>query len=116
MVSLTTGSGAAVRIDDEAAWRDLASASRPDAGEVRELLAKALELKGLRGRDLAVLAGVSDPDLLGELFDTARRVKETIYGKRLVIFAPLYISNLCGNECLYCAFRVEQHASSSAAP
>jgi 2-iminoacetate synthase len=106
MVSLTTGSGAAVRIDDEAVWRDLAGASNPDAGEVRGLLAKALEMKGLRGRDLAVLAGISDPDLLGELFETARRVKETIYGKRLVIFAPLYISNLCGNECLYCAFRV----------
>ncbi len=105
MVSLTTGSGAAVRIDDDAAWRDLASASRPDAGEVRELLAKARELKGLRGRDLAVLAGVSDPGLLGELFETARSAKETIYGKRLVLFAPLYISNLCGNECLYCAFR-----------
>ena len=49
--------------------------------------------------------GVSDPDLLGELFHAARRVKEAIYGKRLVIFAPLYISNLCANECLYCAFR-----------
>ena len=105
MVSLTTGSGVAVRIDDAAAWRDLASASRPDAGEVREVLAKSRELKGLRGRDLAVLAGVSEPDLLAELFETARQVKETIYGKRIVLFAPLYVSNLCGNECLYCAFR-----------
>jgi 2-iminoacetate synthase len=106
MVRSTTGSGAAVRIDDEAAWRLLASAARPDTGEVRDLLAKALEMKGLRGRDLAVLSGVTDPDLLAALFETARRVKETIYGKRLVIFAPLYVSNLCGNECLYCAFRV----------
>ncbi len=106
MVRSTTGSGAAVCIDDEAAWRLLASAARPDAGEVRDLLAKALEMKGLRGRDLAVLSGVTDPDLLAGLFETARRVKETIYGKRLVIFAPLYVSNLCGNECLYCAFRV----------
>lgn len=105
MVSLTAGSGAAVHIDDEAAWRDLAGTSKPDAAEVRELLGRALELKGLRGRDLAVLSGICDPGLLDELFDTARRVKETIYGKRLVIFAPLYISNLCANECLYCAFR-----------
>ena len=101
----TTGSGAAVRIDDDAVWRDLASASRPDAGEVRDLLAKARELKGLRGHDLAVLANVTDPDLLAALFDTAKTVKEAIYGKRLVLFAPLYVSNLCANECLYCAFR-----------
>jgi 2-iminoacetate synthase len=49
--------------------------------------------------------GVSDPELLGEVFRAARHVKEAIYGNRLVLFAPLYISNLCGNECVYCAFR-----------
>ena len=54
--------------------------------------------------------GVSDPVLLGEVFDTARRVKEDIYGKRLVLFAPLYISNLCANECVYCAFRARNRA------
>ena len=43
--------------------------------------------------------------MIAELFETANQVKETIYGKRLVLFAPLYISNLCSNECLYCAFR-----------
>ncbi len=105
MVSPTTGSRAAVRIDDDAAWKELASAGRTDAGEIRELLGKALELKGLRGRDLAVLCGVTDEGLLEALFETARRVKETIYGSRIVLFAPLYVSNLCGNECLYCAFR-----------
>ena len=55
--------------------------------------------------------------MLGELFNTADTVKETIYGKRLVLFAPLYISNLCANECLYCAFRatnkaIDRHALS----
>lgn len=110
MVRSTTGSGATVRIDEEAAWRLLASATSPQPSEVRDLFAKALELKGLRGRDLAVLSGVTDPDLLGELFETARRVKETIYGRRIVIFAPLYVSNLCGNECLYCAFRARNTA------
>jgi 2-iminoacetate synthase len=62
-------------------------------------------MKGLSPEEAAVLSSVRDPGLSSELFETARRVKETIYGKRLVIFAPLYISNLCGNECLYCAFR-----------
>jgi 2-iminoacetate synthase len=55
--------------------------------------------------DVAVLTSISDPEMLGELFNTANEVKETIYGKRLVLFAPLYISNMCSNECLYCAFR-----------
>jgi 2-iminoacetate synthase len=83
----------------------LAAAPQRDAARVREVLAKARELKGLDMQDVAVLMPISDPGLLGELFATARRVKEEIYGKRLVLFAPLYISNLCGNECLYCAFR-----------
>ena len=105
MTTPRTPSGATVQIDDDTIWNDIRSASKQDAGEIRELLAKSRELKGLRGRDLAVLAGVSDPELLAALFETARSVKEAIYGKRLVIFAPLYISNLCGNECSYCAFR-----------
>lgn len=78
-----------------------------DAGRVRAVLAKALELKGLDRHDVAALMSVSDPELLGELFSTARQAKEAIYGRRLVLFAPLYISNLCANECLYCAFRAQ---------
>ena len=62
MATTTTVPGAAVRIDDGAVWRDLEGASRADASEVRDLLAKARELKGLRGRDLAVLANVTDED------------------------------------------------------
>lgn len=52
---------------------------------------------------------VSDPDLLGEMFLTAKETKEIIYGRRLVLFAPLYISNLCNNECSYCAFRIKNN-------
>ncbi len=78
---------------------------RADAVRVREVLAKAREMKGLGTDEVAVLTSISDPGLLQELFETANHLKETIYGKRLVIFAPLYISNLCSNECLYCAFR-----------
>ncbi|MBP7676060.1 MAG: [FeFe] hydrogenase H-cluster radical SAM maturase HydG [Thermoanaerobaculia bacterium] len=99
-----------VRIDDDGIRGDLESATRPDAGEVRALLAKSRELTGLRGRDLAVLANVTDPALLDELFHTAREVKEAIYGRRIVLFAPLYISNLCANECTYCAFRARNTA------
>jgi len=78
---------------------------RSDASTVREILTKARRLKGLDYKDIVPLANISDPQLLGELFETAIEVKENIYGKRLVLFAPLYISNLCKNNCLYCAFR-----------
>ena len=70
------------------------------------MLAKAALANGLDDDDVAALVGISAPDLLEELFAAARAVKEHIYGNRLVIFAPLYVSNMCANECLYCAFRV----------
>ncbi|MFC1763015.1 [FeFe] hydrogenase H-cluster radical SAM maturase HydG [Planctomycetota bacterium] len=92
-------------INEQAIAQTLTQAARADRGAVEEILSKALELKGLDAADMAVLARISDPELLAQLFDTARRAKEEIYGQRLVIFAPLYISNLCANECLYCAFR-----------
>jgi 2-iminoacetate synthase len=92
-------------IIEQKIWTVIESNKAADSTKVREILAKALEMKGLDMDDVAVLTGISDPDLLGELFTTANQVKETIYGKRLVLFAPLYISNLCSNECLYCAFR-----------
>lgn len=92
-------------INEQAIWNTLAANKTPEFVKTREVLAKASEMKGLNLNDVAVLTGISDPVLLTELFETANRVKDTIYGKRLVIFAPLYISNLCANECLYCAFR-----------
>ncbi|MEI6564815.1 MAG: [FeFe] hydrogenase H-cluster radical SAM maturase HydG, partial [bacterium] len=95
----------ATPIDETAIGRVLDESLRQDAGQIRAILDKAREMKGLGLVDVAALSSISDPGLLGELFSAARQVKETIYGKRLVIFAPLYISNLCGNECLYCAFR-----------
>jgi len=79
----------------------------PDPKKVNDVLIKAKEMKGLDLNDVAVLTNLSDPMQLFELFETANHVKEMIYGKRLVIFAPLYISNLCANECSYCAFRAK---------
>jgi 2-iminoacetate synthase len=92
-------------IDEAEISEILGARSVCDAARVREVLAKAAQLQGLDRPDVAALMNVSDPELLAELFAAARRVKESIYGKRLVLFAPLYISNLCSNECLYCAFR-----------
>ena len=92
-------------INEQKIWDVLEANKNAGFERVKEVLAKARLMKGLNLEDVAVLTGISDPEMLSELFNTANEVKETIYGKRLVIFAPLYISNLCANECLYCAFR-----------
>ena len=81
-----------------------------DTGRVQEVLAKARELKGLPMEDVAVLCGITTPDMTEALFAAAREVKEEIYGHRMVLFAPLYISNICGNDCAYCAFRSSNKA------
>ena len=85
-----------------------------DPVRVREILAKALELKGLDSEDVEALISVNDPDLIEELFHTARSVKESIYGPRIVLFAPLYISNLCKNNCLYCGFSRRKQGDTAA--
>jgi len=84
---------------------DRLRSARPDRVQVQEILEKSLKLKGLTPDEVAVLMQIESPDLVEELFETAKRVKEEIYGRRIVLFAPLYISNYCVNECLYCAFR-----------
>ena len=66
---------------------------------------KALKAKGLNLEEVAALLNVEDYDTLDKLFKAAKEVKELIYGKRIVLFAPLYLSNYCTNNCLYCGFR-----------
>jgi 2-iminoacetate synthase len=92
-------------IDEERIHAILASTRVPELSEVEEILAKAGELKGLSLEDTARLLNVTDDDALERIFAKAREIKEAIYGKRLVLFAPLYVSNECVNNCLYCAFR-----------
>ena len=95
---------------NDTSWLDpmkigAATAGAGDVGRARAVLEKARELKGLTIDDVATLANVTDPGLIEEMFAAARAVKETIYGHRIVFFAPLYLSNYCANECTYCAFR-----------
>lgn len=94
-------------IDEAQIFQVLNEAERPDYARVNDILAKAALCGGLSFSEVAVLSSISDPAQLEALFDVAKQVKEKIYGKRLVVFAPLYISNLCGNECTYCAFRAK---------
>ena len=92
-------------IDEQEIEAMLGVRQRTDAARVRELLAKARERRGLTMEEVLCLSHVEKPELLAEIFSTAKEIKEEIYGSRLVLFAPLYISNRCHNECTYCAFR-----------
>lgn len=92
-------------IDDAKIRKTLESCSNVDPSEIREILEEGKKLNGVSLEQTAKLLMVDDPALLEEIYETARFVKDEIYGQRLVLFAPLYISNLCANECLYCAFR-----------
>jgi len=71
----------------------------------KEIIIKASEAKGITLQESAALLNITSPEILDELFNTAKKIKEKIYGNRLVLFAPLYVTNLCVNNCLYCAFR-----------
>ena len=91
--------------DELAIHKALERESAPDRRRIDEIISKSLELNGLSFEDVAYLCRIDSKELLAPVFAAAKRVKEAIYGRRIVLFAPLYISNLCKNECLYCAFR-----------
>ncbi len=97
-------------IDGELLGR-LAGESREDRGAVRAAIGRALEKEPLTVEETAALLAADSEDLLQEIFAAARQLKRDVYGNRIVIFAPLYIGNLCVNDCVYCAFRRTQEAT-----
>ena len=80
-------------IDENKINELLARTKNASEREVDEVLNRSLSLKRLSLEDTAKLLAVDDPILLDKLFKTAKEVKQRIYGKRIVLFAPLYISN-----------------------
>ena len=72
---------------------------------VREIIEKSKSAEGLIPEETAVLLNLEDKELIEEMFKAARQVKEKLYGKRLVVFAPLYVSNYCVNNCTYCGYK-----------
>ena len=73
--------------------------------EIDEILAKAQVAKGLTHQEVAKLLQVEDEEVLSKLFKVAGEIKKKIYGNRIVLFAPLYISDYCVNNCTYCGYR-----------
>ena len=81
--------------------------AKSDSIQVKEILAKASVSNGLTLEESAVLLSVKDRDVLHEIYHTAGSVKEKVFGRRVFVFAPLYLSNYCTNNCLYCGFRID---------
>ncbi|NPV37770.1 [FeFe]-hydrogenase maturation protein HydG [Brevinematales bacterium NS] len=78
--------------------------------KLQDILHEALKLKGLSLDKVALLLQAETEEDIRLILSTAHQVKEAIYGKRMVLFAPLYIGNYCSNNCLYCAFRKDNTA------
>ncbi len=78
-----------------------------NATVVREIITRAKLAKGLSIDDVATLLQVEEPTLLQEMLEAAAYVKSKIYGSRIVLFAPLYLSNHCINNCNYCGYRAD---------
>lgn len=92
-------------IKEERITEILARTADPPRAAVAEVLSKARELHGLNPEEAAVLLNCRDAEVWEEIFATARQIKEAVYGNRIVLFAPLYISSPCVNNCAYCGFR-----------
>lgn len=80
---------------------------RADRALIEEILRKAEEGNGISHREAAVLIEVEDKEVEERIYSIARRLKERIYGNRIVMFAPLYLSNHCVNGCVYCPYHAK---------
>ncbi|MGE5423495.1 MAG: [FeFe] hydrogenase H-cluster radical SAM maturase HydG, partial [Ignavibacteriales bacterium] len=91
-------------INEPEIWALLDANRSLPAVEVERIIEKSSEAKGLEPHEVAALIQVNDSQLLDKIYTAARQVKEKIYGRRMVFFAPLYISNYCVNDCVYCGY------------
>ena len=71
---------------------------------VDSIIEKAKERKGLSHREASVLLACENEDRINEMYDLAEQIKKDFYGNRIVMFAPLYLSNYCVNGCVYCPY------------
>ena len=74
---------------------------------VKCILEKARACKGITHREAAVLLECADADLIEQMYALAREIKHKFYGNRIVMFAPLYLSNYCVNGCVYCPYHAK---------
>ncbi|MDO4180067.1 MAG: [FeFe] hydrogenase H-cluster radical SAM maturase HydG [Bacteroidales bacterium] len=86
---------------------DYARTHKSDRALIEQLIDKAARCKGLTHREAALLLECDQPDLTERIFRLAREIKQKFYGNRIVMFAPLYLSNYCVNGCVYCPYHLK---------
>lgn len=74
---------------------------------IDSIIQKAKLRKGLTHREASVLLACENPDKINEIFELAEQIKKDFYGNRIVMFAPLYLSNYCVNGCVYCPYHLK---------
>lgn len=84
-----------------------ADAHKADVELIDQIIEKAKLRKGLTHREASVLLACELPDKLAEVYELAEQIKLDFYGNRIVIFAPLYLSNYCVNGCVYCPYHMK---------
>jgi 2-iminoacetate synthase len=92
-------------IDNAKIEQALTENKSSDQKQIRDILQKSLAIETLTPEETACLLHVEEPELLAEMQQIAAKVKTKVYDNRIVTFAPLYLNNLCVNDCLYCGFR-----------
>lgn len=75
------------------------------AENVKRVIAKSMAKNRLSMQDVAILVKTTEPALIEEIKQAAKDLKQRVYGQRIVLFAPLYIGNMCTNNCAYCGFK-----------
>ncbi len=98
-----------MEINDKFIKNALEDGSKLSTEEIDLILEKAAKFKGLTPIEVAGLLNVNDKKTLDRIFDIADKIKREIYGDRVVMFAPLYISDYCVNKCEYCSFSYDNH-------
>ena len=83
---------------------DYAKKNKDNLSLIREILEKAKKAKGISHKEAAVLMECDDTEINREIRELAMEIKEKFYGHRIVMFAPLYLSNYCVNGCTYCPY------------
>ena len=96
-------------IDDNYIWSLISENSHVTKEDVLSVIDKSLKCEGLSLQETAILLQNTDPEIEQALFGAAKKIKNMIYGNRVVLFAPLYISNHCANCCKYCGFSADNH-------
>jgi len=90
---------------DESAIEELLSGPPADTAEIDDIIAKSMAKQPLSVEETSRLLSNGSPEVVERIYAAARQLKRDVYGNRIVLFAPLYIGNLCRNDCEYCAFR-----------